>query len=324
MMSLNGILPAYPGYALGSIISEAEFLLPIHLKRQSDLNAELERKTNSYNEQLNAPAGVGDEILDTLPLEMTRVKNDLRSLNIKIQDCYRKISASDVQFALPLDDRYVKLSSDDRAFRMERLNHIIFDNNEKVHSRLESFVAGLFLQDAPRSFLSTGALEGIEKSISSSVTQVAARVTIVVVGSFITLESQRRIDPLVIRPNASLDATLLAHAAEYYVLKEAVLGAVFIGVGRRIETQVSGEDKGGAQVQTEKLLSTFTTVSFVSQGAIPKLDRRIENVNLWSAYVDWKETLLSDPKRSGYPIGFKVQNLKNVLEENNRLPKETQ
>lgn len=320
MIGSSAILPSYPGYALGSIIGESELRLPLYQKRRIELNEELERTTQALEVASNAEKR-NQTHLNEYPIMILRYKKEIESIDEKIKECINGINFFEIQEALPLDDKYVKLYNDKRCFKMERLNHITFTKQESYLNRLESFVADLFLQDAPRTFLPTGSLEAIEKSIQSIVNSAAARVRVTVVGSFITLEKQKRIDPLVIRPNTRMREELTKNASKYFVLTEAVLGAVFLGIGKAIEVDASEKSEKATELDSKKILSNFATVSFISQGAIPRLNRDIQDVNLWSTYVDWKDSVVKD-EDSGYPIGFKVRSLENVLQENNMLPKE--
>lgn len=318
MMGISDVLPMYPGYALGGIITEANLYLPLFEKKQANLYAELtDLKQKKAAEEASASykamaAEDQQRVTNVYAKKILTIQKGLTELAKKIQDLIEQANPFPIEESLPLDPRSAKIRSENRSFKTERLNHLLFSNKSDVLARVQGFVSQLFLQDAPLTVLPRGTLEAMAHSIENLLGVLDSEVTLV--GSFITLERVKMIDPLVIRPNARIRKEYVVNAEKYYVLTEAVLGGVFLGLGKSISAAAAKDGEGD-----EKWKSSLLTISFISQGAIPKLNHKLQEVNLWEVYNNWKETLLEDPE-SGYPIGFKVRSLQNVLEENHLTP----
>lgn len=312
-------LPSYPGYALGSLIKREELLLPLYQKQLAALHEELcgleLKKSTSMRQAKSADASEKQRQSDVtqLGVSILRVQNQIVSVSKKIDLLVQALQTVEIQEALPLDERSVQLINDNRAFKQARIDHLTFSTNENILDRLQDFVAKLFLQDAPLTTLPRGTLEAMAEKIASTL-QNSSSIKIAVVGAFVTLERVRRITPLIIQNGTLLSSELLHNSDQYYILNEAVLGAFLLAMGKEITTS-----EPAPETNRKDFLTTMATISFISQGVIPKHDRDLSKINLWTTYVDWVETLKEDPY-GGYPIGFKVRSLTSVLQENRLLP----
>ncbi len=316
MMSSSDILPMHPGYALGGIISESDLLLPLYEKKRDRLEEEVEKLVEEKNNEMDSEkhksldGEAKQQIVSNYAAKIIRAKRQLGEVCLIIN----KLIEEDANFnivseALPLDENNVKLRNENRSFKAERMDHLVFTSKDHVLSRIQSFVNQLFLHDAPSTILPSGALAAMAKNIEHMLS--TTNTSVALIGSFIWLERVKIIEPLIIRPNTRLSTDLISKSDKHYVLCEAVLGGVFLGLGKEIT--VSGQlPPDGVD---KKWITSLATISFVSQGAIPKLNHKVEEVNLWNVYNNWKEALISDPN-SGYPIGFKIRCLQDVLIEN--------
>lgn len=310
MLNTNFSLPTYHGYALGNIIAEDELHLPLLQHDQDLLFAEIERL---QNQKIDTSSTKNQALINRQGLEIQRLETRLADITTKIKAIYERQPTFTIHEALPLDERSVRLVSDHRSFKSNRLEHISFSKADSILPRLQAFVTGLFRQDATLQMLPPGTLEAMGTNIHNTIKD--SRVSVTVMGAFIELDRPRRLEPFVIRPNTRLRPELLANANKYFVLSEAVLGAVFLGIGKEINIS----DSPSPSSDSKNTFANLSLISFTSQGAILKMDRNIQNVNLWSTYVDWVEAIQSDPN-SGYPIRYKVRSLVSVLEENDMLP----
>ncbi len=316
MMGINEVLPMYPGYALGGIISETDLLVPAYEKKRRTVEGELlilskQQEKEKTSEQFQAQDEKYKQVVEcNHAQELFRKRKALDVICGKISELVK--SDNDSYFplleSLPFDDSQVKLRSENRSFRSTGLKQLIFTNHENVHDQIKTFVSELFLENVPVSILPIGTLESMSKMIESLLGTSKTSVTFV--GCFATLERVKYIDPMIIRAGSQLSPELLKNASKYRVLVEAVLGAVFLGIGKNFHAEEKIPDKAD-----KKWLSSMTTVQYISQGVIPKMNPKIEDVDLWSVFSEWL-TALEDPK-SGYPICFKTRGLESILKENN-------
>nr|WP_166154736.1 hypothetical protein [Neochlamydia sp. AcF84]NGY94517.1 hypothetical protein [Neochlamydia sp. AcF84] len=319
IMSQRDVLPMHPGYALGSIIKKKDFLLPLQNKVRLNLEEELERAniekiemtaSSSYRQ---ASKEEQQTRLNIVIAKANKIKKDYTEVCSEISKLYESRRFFSIEEMLPIDPTYSKVKIEERSFPSEKMSHLVFrktDAGTDLHKKIEVFVSQLFSQDAPSSLLSSSMLGAVTSSIEN---MLETESQIYLVGSFITLPRVRVMDPIVLRRNATISNTLKEQAGDYYVLTEAVLGAVFLGCGKH----VSGGEQGDTQAVKEKksLMSGIYTVSYISQGAIPRPGKEAEDVNMWNIYAQWKQVLQEDPL-SGYPIGFKFRELQDVLREN--------
>jgi hypothetical protein len=183
--------------------------------------------------------------------------------------------------------------------------HVTLKKNDKtsnaLQERIDHFAMDLLSHDGLSSYLPTSSLKQIANVADNMLTD---REEISIVGSFVCVPRVRILDPLILRRNA-VNKKLIRGAKDYCVLTEAVLGGVFFGIGN-----FSAKSKREAQLQSQP-----SSEEKQSQGVIPKTSQDPENTDLWSVYQDWKKTMNEDPY-SGYPIGFKSRELKDILREN--------
>lgn len=213
-----------------------------------------------------------------------------------------------IQESLPLDEKSVKIRKESRSFKSLTLDHFTFTSKENVLGQMQKFVMDLFLQTVPISILPRGTLERMTEKVERLLGIANTEVTIL--GACVSLDRVKSIDPIVIRTHSFIREEYQKNAQKYYVFTEAVLGGVFLAIGRSVS--VSAPKEGDEE---EKWKTAMMATSFVSQGAIPKLSHEIEKVNIWSAYINWVESLREDPE-GGYPIAFKVRSLFSILVEN--------
>ncbi|BBI18276.1 hypothetical protein [Neochlamydia sp. S13] len=319
IMSQRDVLPMHPGYALGSIIKKKDFLLPLQNKVRLNLEEELERANIEKIEMTTSPSykqaskEEQQTRLNIVTAKVNKIKNDYTEVCKEISKLYESRHFFSIEEMLPIDPTYSKVKIEERSFPSEKMSHLVFrktDAGTDLHKKIEVFVSQLFSQDAPSSLLSSSMLGAVTSSIEN---MLETESQIYLVGSFITLPRVRVMDPIVLRRNATISNTLKEKSGDYYVLTEAVLGAVFLGCGKHL----SGGEQGDTQAVKEKksLMSGISTVSYISQGAIPRPGKEAEDVNMWNVYAQWKQVLQEDPL-SGYPIGFKFRELQDVLREN--------
>lgn len=314
MMSYNQVYPAHPGYALGNIITITNLLLPYYNKKSATLHEELERMVTEKNEEKeHADSAKQQKIINKYALMILVVQKEIDDVEKKIIKLKEESEKNDgnpfaIEESLPLDHRYVVIRSEHRSFYSERMSHVTFKSKDKLYYTIKEFVSKLFLQEASSSLLPLGVLEGMAKTIEAILVDQQTEVTLI--GSFITLERVKKLDPMKFRDKATVSQALLDKHSKYCVLSEAVLGGVFLGLGKVISSNPKDEDT------IEKLKNVFSTLSYVCQGAIPRKNGIHDEVNLFGLYSQWKESLLNDP-HSGYPFGFKVRYLKEILQENN-------
>lgn len=316
MIVTSDILPMYPGYALGGIIRESNLSLPLYEKKRLELEEMLEKteldKVKEFESEkyIKSEESTKQKIIYNYAEKINNINNDLSNVFAKIKELLKEANSFAIEETLPLDERVIEVRTENRAFKGENMEYILFTSKDHVLSRIESFVSNLFMQYSSSTLLPFGTLEAMAKKVEILVR--TTNETVCLLGAFNTLERVKVISPLVIKPNTKLSPHLIKNAAKYCVLSEAVLGAVFLGIGKDISVS---SQQPSQDINDNKWQSSLSTVSFISQGVIPKLNGKLENVNLWSIYAQWKEALATDPL-SGYPIGFKVRPLQSVLEEN--------
>ena len=319
--TLTHTLPMHPGYALGGVIHESDYLIPYYTNLLFALNESLE-KTKKENEAIKnsedfkklKPAEKQTKVV-SLSVEEGNISKKVE--DIKNEFIIRCTRPSEVMIpkGLPFDENRIKVINKDQSFESERLRSVEFVGTEDVTRRVDNFLNNLFLEESNKSVLPPGTIDSLSKEVKSL---LESKASVMIIGSFVTLARVKTVNPLIIPKYATVDSELKKNQAKYLVLYEAVLGGVFLGIGKAFNTVAPGPAEGSAD---KNLISSLTTVSFISQGAIPKLKSRIDKVNLWEVYCNWKESLTTDPK-AGYPIGFKVRALKDVLEDNRRYHEE--
>lgn len=324
MVDPQDILPMHPGYALGNIIKKADLMLPILHKKKSDSLREITRATaqieqiqNEYKLDESKPKWEQDKIYDTAQQNMykqmvikNRAEDQVKKIEKEIDELSSNVTFGAIEEMLPIDTSGYQIQY--RSFSSERMAYYKC-TTQNVRERVESLVADLLLEDVPPSFVPLETIDEVARRIGE---RLNTENEITLVGSFITCPHVRVLDPVKIRKGAEPSAELRKRADDYYVLTEAVLGAVFIAFG----TYTSGSHQPDVKMSSDiqKMMSKLSQFSYISQGAIPKVNRLSDRVDLWEVYCSWKEALETQ-QYSGYPIGFKFRNLKDILKENNRL-----
>lgn len=317
MLGQADVLPMYPGYALGSIITRKNLLIPVLNQRRKALEnklelaytaAEIQTESKLQQEEEALMKAVSDQEIAGLIMEYKKVCN-------KVQELYQQPEpASIFEENVPIDFSRSPMVTQSRSFPSEILNHLIFSKdaagNAEGHSilqeKVEKFIVQLFSQESASICVSQGNIEGVVNNIERML-KVEDQISLV--GSFITLPRVRVFENVRLVKDYKPGKEMAKNAENYYVLTETVLGAFFLGLGK-----YSARDEVGDRAGTETLMTQLAMISFISQGAIPKTSRDAQDVNLWNVYTQWKEAL-KDPE-SGYPIGFRVRPLVDVFREN--------
>lgn len=316
MMTLvkeRDILPMRPGYSIGNIIKKSDFLVLQWQRRCSELEEELNKARQEYHALKNsvfysqATKEEKQVMENTKQVRVERAGQDYIEVCGQIDAIYAKSSLMTIEEMLPIDYNLTKIRREHHSFNSEKMSHLIFrrkDSAQSVSEQVQKFVAQFFLQDSE-------VLDGVVHNIQN---MLETESQVCLVGSFITLSRMRTLNPIVLRKNVPLSDNLIKNAADYYVLTGAILGGFFLGVGKHIFG--TGEEEQEKGEMTKSLMSRLAMVSFISQGAIPIPGKDVEDTNLWNIYREWKKVLKED-KNSGYPIGFKYNELQTILKENN-------
>jgi hypothetical protein len=309
------ILPMCPGYAMGSLIKKTELLLPILRKQEAELNDRLSQLSQLKGNNSSK------EATNQFVVDKIKLQRNLNAVQVRIKAMEDSTASSlDLPQTLPADTSKMKIEN--RSFCFEKMMHVTLKKNDKtsnaLQERIDHFAMDLLSHDGLSSYLPTSSLKQIANVADNMLTD---REEISIVGSFVCVPRVRILDPLILRRNA-VNKKLIRGAKDYCVLTEAVLGGVFFGIGNfsakskreaQLQSQPSSEEKQ-THIGEENLIRA-AMVSFISQGVIPKTSQDPENTDLWSVYQDWKKTMNEDPY-SGYPIGFKSRELKDILREN--------
>jgi len=330
------IFPMQTGYGLGGIIKKDQVRFATLKKRSAALENDLKNlevdkaKLKADVAKTTVPGStVSQTIKDGLQSKMTQVNKQITALEKEFTKVCKEMEALGekidflaIEETLPIDHAASKVRiQKDKSYSSERLDHVMISKRDagEVRDNVERFVNRLFAQDIPANFLPPSTIDGVVSNIEDMLQRESV---ISLVGSVITLTRSRVYDPIVFRPKARVSEGLKSKVDEYYVLTESVLGAVFIGFGKHI-SGTEGKEKEkekekpaeGSDESKKAIISSLTMISFVSQGAIPQTSAKADDANLWNVYTHWKEVLDKD-EMSGYPIGFKYRELRDVLTEN--------
>lgn len=307
------VLPMYPGLAIGSIVPASKVLLPPYLKQHALLkeayeNAVAEKEAEKKRINAEKPANGQLRILE-LGAKVDETKADLDKLTAKIEALKAEKEDPLLEEVLPLDRNLTRTRIDHDAFYSETTDHIVF--HSKGSSRVQVFnkIQGLvhkLLEGKSSTLIPQSDLVKMTQSVEELLSEDQST-TVTVLGSFICLTKVKTMEPLIIRQGTRLSKDLVGRGSKLYILSGAVLGAVFLGAAK----DVSKVAKKGEQ----ELFSNITSISCTTQGGLAHFPARLEEVNIWSVFTNWKNGLESNPN-SGYPIGFRVRCLKEVLEEN--------
>ncbi len=322
IISQNDVMPMLPGYAIGNVIKKNTLMLALWTKKVAAFEEEIRRariekiekeKSEFYQASTSDQT---DHLTHQLDQKIFSLQNLFRQASMKMAESYQQEDFS-IEEMLPIDTTCSKMRTEHRSFPSEKLEHLIFrsEDSNQIKKRLEEFSFQLFSQNALSNYIPGDTVESIANKIKNLL-QTEQQISLV--GSFVTLSRVKVMDPIVLRKNAVLSEELKTKSADYYVLTEAVLGGVFIGFGRSIlgrgkeggPTAENSSEEGEAA----KVMSGLSAISFISQGAIPKINSNPHDVNMWKIYASWKEILEKDP-HSGYPVGFKYKKLEDLLKE---------
>lgn len=337
------VLHMYPGYALGGIIKKGELLFPILSDRKKDLIRrieDLEKKIAIYDKDFRDGSDLkkNQHEYNALKYYTNDFHKQINSIDEKIIELYNENNKFfSVEEMLPLDRSCVKIEQINSSFFSERMRRLLVrkqdvskqdissDSSKSIKKKsknkkndsiitskqkyiakiINDFISELLSQDANSSCLPQNSVSNLIENIDNLLN---VEQEVFLIGSFITLSRVRTIDPIKLKGQVSEE--LKKNCKNYYVLTEAVLGAVFIGYGQYISA--SSRDKDLAD---NTAMANFSLFSFTSQGAIPKVSLSFQSNNLASIYTSWKEQLQKD--NTGFPIRFKFRELHDILLENN-------
>jgi len=184
----------------------------------------------------------------------------------------------------------------------EQMSNLIITNEDNVEKKIELFVSSLFSRGSSLHLIPSETITQLTQSIESLMQQSSE---IYLTGSFITLPHVKTMDPIHLWKGAKISDELIKNKENYYVLTGAVQGGVFLGYAQNVTNRAAS-----SQEDALNTMGSISAFSYISQGAIP----RNTDGNMLQTYYSWKNSLLSD-KNSGYPIGFKVRTLEDVLAE---------
>lgn len=230
----------------------------------------------------------------------------IEDINSKILSVYERQSVDDFYLgfeSIPWDKRCVVTTHQGRTPYLENLFKMQFTSAECVSYKMNNLVKNL-VKGVPNT--DTGAISSemidnvsslIEKFLIKQLNECdEASIEVELYASFISLDRTRSFGPLAIRSNAVLSDKLIDNASRIYVISECLLGGIFFGLRRNII--------GVA----EKSSFSCKTLQVISKGTISNM---VYN-DLDASYNNWKKSLLNN-LQDGYPISFKVKNLKEII-----------
>ncbi len=244
--------------------------------------------------------------------EMRIQRDQLEFLEAKIYELFEKsLDFMNIEESLPIDRDRVKALDEPSAFASECFIHITLGRDRRDKGDIKEFISN-HLDDipsaVPQKTIDSLALQ--VEHIFQTKTDDQINLQVSLVASCITLNRVRTLDPITFSKNSTVSHQLKSECDNYYVLSEAVLGGVFIGLGKSL---ANGQVVGG-QIDPATI-SRIQMCSFFSQGAILQIKESRDKIDMWAIYSDWKESLLKD-KYAGFPVRFKFRELRSILEYN--------
>lgn len=318
------VLPMYPGYAMGHLIRKGDFLAPIYRRKLLSIKTRIDLLEAEKKENLADTSDESDKakLIAIYTANTTKLNNEKKAILKNLEEIEKEKSDSLVDTVLPIDQKrtYPQYVPNAHSFSEESSRILITKpakgNIEKeVRAQIDSFInKDLGVPGESSAYLPRKTLDDFAKRITHMLDQSSS---VILIGSFITLSRIKRLDPIVLRESA-ISADLIANAHKYYVLAEAVLGGLFLGFGEehRFQSTLAPATSTPASPsvgQSAAQGAMIRNVSFVAQGALANLTA--EDQDLWSIYVSWRKHLM-EGEHTGYPIGFKVRELAEVLREN--------
>ncbi len=302
----------YPGYALGCIIEEPDYMVPFLKKQMMAFadeikKAEFDKQTMLESEDFKAlEKEAKQNQLNPKNQEIGLKKRRFEDIAKRLQEfCQREVDFS-LQEHLPIDFTQTMVVDYNHAFESERSYHLFVDDDNTPRHQVDRFISQLFLQGSPASALPPGVVDSL---VEDALSMRKTGVKISFVGSVITLQRVRTFDRIAIRGEA-ISQKLRDNCHKYYVLTQVVLGAVFVGLGKHITG--SGDPKGGPL--TESKMTDMHVTSFYSQGVIPEANESVEDINMYQVYSRWKKSLMEN-KSSGFPIAVYFRKLTDLFDE---------
>jgi hypothetical protein len=311
------VLPMLPGYAIGSIIKKNDLELHFLKEERSRLQQTVDTillednyRMMSIVQKKTSDSCKHHEIVE-LDAEIKRNEDALKEVKSKIIKLLSENTALlSWEETLPLDRHQSIMRVEARGDPSETFKDCEINKEMSVRGQMDQLISSMFLQqDTSVACLRPGTINTMAASIENMV-KTGHKVKLI--GCVITLNRVRIMDPIVLRKEAKISENLLINCSNYYVITEAFLGAVFLGFSTVVtESEISNSSQRGAKTMN----SSMTMVSYISQGAIPKMGNSLHNMDLRAVFRSWKEELMSD-MNTGYPIRFTCRNLRDIFLEN--------
>jgi hypothetical protein len=304
------VIPCLKGTTMGGLIRRDEFEIPYLEEQVRTLRVYLKNLESTKSEILMS-ATQGNRVIFQRKLvwnfkEKNRVNERIKELKCKLKEArtrgieFRKFG----EHLFPIDWQRTKCKVEIGGSESENFRYIILQSQSgesRVNNeRLKDF------KNHCKSLEPSNSESFIDEIGKKALDQVnATKQEVCVLFSFVTLSKVRRLDPILVSRGARLPKELQRNAREYSVIAETVLGGTFVGFGSRV-----GLREGSS---SDLEASRFSCISFRCQGAIPG----DQTFDLWETYRKWKR-LISDVNSTdiGFPIGYKIRDLTDVLEEN--------
>ncbi|MCC6128251.1 MAG: hypothetical protein IT584_03520 [Chlamydiae bacterium] len=297
-ISEEDILPCYPGYALGSVIHRSDYLFPQCFRKLQALNKE---KEHLELEKAEAKKKKSQDELNMIIVQLSKIEREQAQMNSEFEKLSLEIGGLNISETLPIDYNQTQMKQHEHSFESEETNFITFQSREGEHleEKIRTFVLNLVHGERLTPYLASGTMNQLVERLKITLNECSS---VTLLGSFVTTKKVKKMDPIVLR-KAGLSERLRSSAREYYVLTEAVLGGLFLGFGE--DHQLDSE------LPINKKVSQILVTSFISQGAISEFGQQR---TLWDAFISWKNQIRGEG--TGYPVGFKVRKLAEILMEN--------
>jgi hypothetical protein len=310
-------LPIYPGLTIGSVIKKTRLQYPILQQKLAKLIGNLQ-ELESENARLEASCSPGKTTSNHLQMQLKSNKfydtTLNRELSATLLSLERISKTDDCTFAidevLPLDQSLLHVATQDIAFESDTTRITIISNTDTCEARVNDFFNLVFQKNPIRNLLPEANLHALVADIKAHVTSSH---NISLVASYITLRKVKKLEFVKLRKGARLNESLKSKSDDYYVVTEVKLGGVFLGYGSVTQVAASSLDSSDTS-----FLKNVSLVHYLSQGAIPDTTNLMKNCNMFDIYSSWKKQLC-DGTGSGFPVEFRVLDLKNILIENDML-----
>ncbi len=297
-VSEEDILPCYPGYALGGVIHRSDYLFPQCFRKLQGLAKERERLGLEKEE---AKKKKSQDELNMIVVQIAKIEREQKEMSAEFDKLSQEVGGLSISETLPVDYTQTQLKLHEHSFESEETNFITFQSKdgERLEEKIQNFVMSLINTERLTPYLTSGTLNQLVQRLRLTLSESSS---VTLLGSFVTTKKVKKMDPIILR-QAGLSEKLRSNAHQYYVLTEAVLGGLFLGFGE--------DHLFDSNLQMDERASKILVTSFISQGAISEFGNQR---TLWDAFASWKNQIRGEG--TGYPVGFKVRKLSEILMEN--------